>query len=181
MAIPGNTINHHASGSVLPIFNIEPQVTVSAGTPIFKNDSPLSIKMAEAIPNAMVTKTGAIELGKACLKIIRQGLKPIDRAAVIYSISRTRNISERVNLAISVHDVNPIITITNHKLRSSMMAENEIIKSNFGIEWKISISLEIIESTGREIRVPKKPFFNHFTEITNKKGKMKNKKRLNNK
>jgi hypothetical protein len=56
MAIPGNKINHQASGSVLPIFSMEPQVTVSAGTPIFKKDNPLSINIAEAIPKEIVTK-----------------------------------------------------------------------------------------------------------------------------
>lgn len=83
MARPGKTIIHQASGSILPVFNMEPQVTVSAGTPIFKKDSPLSINMAEAIPKAMVTKTGAKALGKACLKIILRLENPIDRAAVI--------------------------------------------------------------------------------------------------
>ena len=39
IANPGYIINHHASGYSLPRFKSEPQVTASAGTPIFKNDA----------------------------------------------------------------------------------------------------------------------------------------------
>ena len=43
---------------------------MSVGTPIPKNESPLSIKIAEAIPKAILTNTGANALGSACLKMI---------------------------------------------------------------------------------------------------------------
>ena len=35
-----------------------------------RNDNPLSIKIADAIPKAILTKTGAKAFGNACLKIV---------------------------------------------------------------------------------------------------------------
>ena len=43
-----------------------------------KKDNPLSIKIAEAIPNAILTKTGANAFGNACLKIVLALEKPND-------------------------------------------------------------------------------------------------------
>ena len=63
-------ISHQASKFCLPRFNKDPQVTMSSGTPIPKNDRPLSIRIADAIPNAILTKTGARAFGRACLKIV---------------------------------------------------------------------------------------------------------------
>ena len=47
IAKPGNITNHHASNSCLPKFSREPQVTTSSGTPIPKNESELSISIAD--------------------------------------------------------------------------------------------------------------------------------------
>ena len=78
IAIPGYIINHHASRFCLPKFSSDPHVTISSGTPIPKKDNPLSIKIAEAIPNAILTKTGANAFGNACLKIVLALEKPND-------------------------------------------------------------------------------------------------------
>ena len=43
---------------------------MSSGTPIPKKDKPLSIKIAEAIPKAILTNTGAKAFGNACLNIV---------------------------------------------------------------------------------------------------------------
>ena len=53
IAIPGNNINHHASRFCLPKLSNDPQVTTSSGTPIPRKESPLSIKIADAIPKAI--------------------------------------------------------------------------------------------------------------------------------
>ena len=74
-------MSHQASKFCLPRLRSEPQVTISVGTPIPRNDSPLSIKIAEAIPNAILTNTGANELGNACLNIVLTDEKPSDSAA----------------------------------------------------------------------------------------------------
>ena len=74
-------INHHASRFCLPKFRREPHVTKSSGTPIPRNDSPLSTKIADAIPNAILTKTGAKAFGKACLKIVLEDEYPNASAA----------------------------------------------------------------------------------------------------
>ena len=63
MAKPGNITNHHASNSCRPKFNKEPQVTTSSGTPIPRNDNELSMRIAEATPKAIDTKTGAKAFG----------------------------------------------------------------------------------------------------------------------
>ena len=52
------------------LIQVDPQVTISAGTPIPRNERLLSIKIADAIPNAILTKTGANALGRACLNIV---------------------------------------------------------------------------------------------------------------
>lgn len=81
MASPGNTTSHQALNCSLPAFNKEPQVTVVGGTPTPKNDKADSVKMADATPKAIATNAGANALGSACLKMIRNSLKPIDLAA----------------------------------------------------------------------------------------------------
>ena len=78
IAIPGYIISHHASKFCLPKFKRDPHVTISVGTPIPRKESPLSIKIAEAIPKAILTKTGANAFGSACLNIVRVEEYPRD-------------------------------------------------------------------------------------------------------
>ena len=155
MANPGKTTNHQALNCSLPAFRSEPQVTVVGGTPTPRKDNADSIRMAEATPNAIATNAGAKALGNACLNIIRNSFKPIDFAAWMYSKLLMRKNSALVNLAIPVHAVKPIITIKLIIDFSFAIAEMEIIKINKGMEIKISINLETIESTGIKTRVLK--------------------------
>ena len=43
---------------------------MSSGIPIPRKDNPLSIKIADAIPKAILINTGASAFGNACLKIV---------------------------------------------------------------------------------------------------------------
>ncbi len=148
IAKPGKTTNHQALNCSRPELNKEPQVTALGGTPIPRNDKEDSIKIAEATPKAMAINAGAIPFGKACLKIIRNSLNPIDFAACTYSKLEMRKNSARVRRAIPVHEVNPMITMIFIMDFSFAMAAIEIMRINRGIEIKISIMREIIESTG---------------------------------
>ena len=78
IAIPGKIISHHASILPLPRFNKDPQVTTSSGTPIPRKERPLSIRIADAIPKAILTNTGARAFGRACLKIVLTEENPSD-------------------------------------------------------------------------------------------------------
>ena len=90
IAIPGYIINHHASWYCLPRFNKLPHVTTSSGTPIPKNERPLSINIADAIPNAMLTKTGAREFGSACLNIVLVEENPNHKISSIFKEMATK-------------------------------------------------------------------------------------------
>ena len=159
IAIPGKIISHQEAESCLPPDNKDPQVTTSSGTPIPRKESPLSINIAEAIPNAILTNTGARALGKACLNIVLIDENPNDFEACTNSNDFILRNSARVNLAIPVHPVTPIIIIITVKLLSTT-AVIVIIKINLGIEFKISIPLDINESIGTVISV-----FNQLFEI----------------
>ena len=159
IAIPGKIISHQEAESCLPPDNKDPHVTTSSGTPIPKKESPLSINIAEAIPNAILTNTGARALGKACLNIVLIDENPNDFEACTNSNDFILRNSARVNLAIPVHPVTPIIIIITVKLLSTI-AVIVIIKINLGIEFKISIPLDIKESIGTVTSV-----FNQLFEI----------------
>ena len=79
IAIPGKSTSHQALNFSLPSLTREPQVTRSGGTPMPRKDKLDSIKMADAIPNAMETKAGAIPFGRACLTMIFNSEKPRDQ------------------------------------------------------------------------------------------------------
>ena len=65
-------------------------MTISSGTPIPKNERELSIRIAEAIPKAIETNTGANAFGKACLTIALKLVYPNDLAACTNSNSLKR-------------------------------------------------------------------------------------------
>lgn len=82
MAIPGKTTNHHCCIS-LPEAIILPQVTVSTGSPIPKNEMVDSAKIApETLKQIKTTKVGMI-LGKTWLISILTSEKPNILAVVI--------------------------------------------------------------------------------------------------
>ena len=152
IAIPGNIISHQEEVSCLPSPNNDPQVITSSGTPIPRKDKPLSINIAEAIPNAILTNTGARAFGRACLKIVLKEENPRDFEACTNSNDFILKNSALVNLAMPVHPVIPIITIIIVRLLS-IIAVTVIINKSRGIEFNISIPLETIESIGTEISV----------------------------
>ena len=83
MARPGKIASHQAEKLVLALLNILPQLSSSGEVPIPKKDRDASRSIAEAIPKAMVIKTGVMALGMACLQIILDSLKPMAFAASI--------------------------------------------------------------------------------------------------
>ncbi len=66
----------------------------------------------------------------------------------MYSRLDMRKNSALVKRAMPVQEVNPIITIMLMMDFSFAMAATEIIKINKGMEIKISMALDMIESTG---------------------------------
>ena len=111
---------------------------------------PLSIKIADAIPNAILTKTGARALGKACLNIVLALEKPNDWAACTNSKDLILKSSALVKRAIPVQLVIPIITITIQILLSTT-AVIVIISRSLGIEFNNSIPLETKVSIGTKV------------------------------
>ena len=107
----------------------------------------MTINIAPAIPKAIETNTGAREFGKACLKIVLTDEKPSASDACTNSNDRIRKNSALVNLAILVHPVNPIITITIQRLLSTTEVI-VIISISLGIEFSNSIPLETNVSIG---------------------------------
>ena len=81
MADPGKMANHQALILFLDKLNMLPQVTSLGDTPIPRNDRNASIRIAAAIPKAIVISTGVNELGIACRNNILVSLKPIACAA----------------------------------------------------------------------------------------------------
>src|SRR5579883_1222953 len=110
---PGNTASHHAVMSERASFNTLPHVTVVGGTPKPRNESCASVKIADATPNAADTNTGASEFGNTCRKMIRAFESPSAVAAEVYSVFLILRNSPRVNRAIPVQPVNPIMIITS--------------------------------------------------------------------
>src|SRR5882757_3247802 len=100
IAIPGNTASHQALMLLRASLSTLPQVTIVGGTPKPRKERLASVRIAEAIPNAEVTSTGASEFGRTCLNITRLFDKPRAVAAATYSMFRTRKNSPRVKRAI---------------------------------------------------------------------------------
>ena len=71
IAVPGKTAIHHAYVAPRATDKIDPQDTAEA-EPKPKKLNPDSVKIAEATPNAAITKTGAIAFGRTCTKMIRK-------------------------------------------------------------------------------------------------------------
>ena len=108
---PGNIASHHALDAPLASFRSEPHVTVVALTPNPRKLKAASVRIAPAIANAPETSTGAIAFGITCLKIICFPEKPMEFAAVMYSMFLTFKTSPLMSFASPVHDVNPIAAI----------------------------------------------------------------------
>src|SRR5579864_7629871 len=113
IANPGKTASHHAL--ILPRASLRtlPQVTIVGGTPNPRKERAASVRIAPAIPNADVTRTGAREFGRTCRKMTRRFDNPRAVAAATYSIFLTRRNSPRVNRAIAGQLVKPIRIITS--------------------------------------------------------------------
>ena len=65
IASPGKTASHHACGASLADDSNFPQLSVSIGSPIPRNESEDSVSIAAAIPKLMVINTGGNAFGKA--------------------------------------------------------------------------------------------------------------------
>ena len=73
-------------------------------------------RIAEAIPKAIETNTGANAFGKACFTIALKLEYPNDLAACTNSNSLKRKNSALVKRAIPVQEVKPIMVIINQML-----------------------------------------------------------------
>src|SRR5206468_3121253 len=83
IASPGKAASHHPLGSNCRASDrIDPQLAVDGGTPKPRKLRVDSIRIAEATPNVAATRTGAIEFGSTCRKMVRKSLAPRARAAV---------------------------------------------------------------------------------------------------
>ena len=109
-----------------------------------------STLQSNAIPNAILTNTGARALGKACLNIVLALEKPNDWAACTNSNDLILKSSALVKRAIPVQLVIPIITITIQILLSTT-AVIVIISRSLGIEFNNSIPLETKVSIGTKV------------------------------
>ena len=84
--MPGEKIIHGAIFiDSLPVLNIPPQEGIGIVIPSPRKESALSVRMAPAIPKVALTSTGAIALGKTCLKMMRFEEYPRDRPAITNS------------------------------------------------------------------------------------------------
>ena len=59
MAAPGKAMSHHICRLLRPASRSEPQLGLGGGAPKPRKLSPLSSRMAEAMPNVIGTRTGA--------------------------------------------------------------------------------------------------------------------------
>jgi hypothetical protein len=82
IAKPGNSASHQAYVAPRATDSIDPQLTVVADTPKPRKLKLDSINIAEAIPNAALTITGAIALGSTCLNMVLMFEYPRATAAV---------------------------------------------------------------------------------------------------
>ena len=150
--------SHQAVGLERAADKRAPQVSVSAGTPIPKNEREASVNMALAIPKAIAISTGDNALGMAWRNMVRVSEYPSAWAASMYSRLLILNNSARINRAMPIHEVAPIITITS--IREGLpIATIAIIRNKVGIDIIISIARETTISMGIFTRFDRKGNF----------------------
>lgn len=164
IAKPGKIATHNCDLPPCARDNNFPQVNVSGGIPNPIKDKNDSVSIAAAIPNAMVIKTGDNALGIACFNKIRHFGKPNASDASMYSKLLIFNNSALIKRAISVHEVNPITTITINILGFEM-ATTAIIKNKRGIDTNTSIRRCTIISKGRLVFGARNGIFLRILEI----------------
>jgi hypothetical protein len=112
IANPGKTASHHANVFCSETARIDPHVTRSAGTPMPRNDSADSARMAEATLKDAVTSTGASAFGRMWRNMTAALDMPRARAATTKSRPRSLKNSLRMNRATPTQPVRPSIAMT---------------------------------------------------------------------
>ena len=138
--MPGNTTSHHIERLLRASFRIEPQLADGGGGPNPRNESELSVRIAEAMPNVIGTRIGARALGRMWRSMIRTGPAPTDRAAVTNSLCRSLRNSPRVSRAMPVQPVAPMIAMVCQIVGFSKSAMIARMSTSVGTHITISVT-----------------------------------------